>query len=524
MSKNALKMGLLGLGLAVGLSLPAAAYAASDTGWTQSSKLYEIRTWAGKSEPGHINGAFDAATFQHPRAALALPDGRLLVSDGENHYIRVVSAKGTSDYAGTALGEDETGSPLGGYHDDVAAKSAFNRPAGLAIDGQGIVYVADSDNHAIRAIAKDGKVTTLAGNGKLGLQDGVGAEASFHTPLDVAADGKGNVYVADTLNHVIRKIDAAGKVTTLTAPSTRIFEYFPGAVDTAGDYRDGKIAEAKFNEPSGLALDTAGNLYVSDRGNQRIRYIDFKAGTVTTVAGGGSLGEQDAYVQGEYVDGAAAASRFNAPEGLTVAPDGSVIVADSLNHAIRLIKNGKVTTLAGIPEQFGKADGVAGHAQFNHPTDVTLLADGRLVIVDEFGNKVRALQKYAKPAAMPSNQIAVLLNGKLLPSDVPAQIRNNAVLLPVRSVGNALGYKVGFDAKTGAALLSKDGVVYTIKSGSGKVTKTVGGKTETIALNAPAIDFSKRMFIPVRFFATESGLDIQWDAAGKAVIIRNYQF
>ncbi|QMV43889.1 stalk domain-containing protein [Cohnella cholangitidis] len=513
------------IGLIVALSSPVAAFAASDTSWTKSTKLYEVRTWTGQSELGHVNGTLSEATFYHPRSAVALPDGKLLVSDSSNHLIRAVSVDRVSGYAGLDLGEDEANLPYGGYNDAELAKAAFELPSGLALDSQGNVYVADTKNNAIRKISKDGKVSTLAGNGSIGSADGVGANAAFYEPSDVAVDRQGNVYVADTLNHVIRKIAANGTVTTLTAPSTRITEYFPGAVETAGDYSDGAIASAKFNEPSGLALDSKGNLYVSDRGNQRIRYIDFASGKVSTVAGGGALGKQASYVEGDFVDGTAAQSRFNAPEGLTVTEDGSVIIADSLNHAIRIVKDGKVSTLAGIPTEFGKNNGLVASAQFNHPTDVTVLSDGRLVIVDEFGNKVRVLQKYAKPASLPAGQsVSVLYNGKLVPTEVPAQVKANAVLLPLRDVGNALGYEVSYDKATGNSVLAKGDIVYKIGNGTNAVTKSVAGKSETLTLNAKTVTVNNRLFVPVRFFASESDLDIQWDASSQLVVIRSKVF
>ncbi|RKP54318.1 copper amine oxidase [Cohnella endophytica] len=506
-------------------SAPSFASAAANTDWTQSSRLYEVRTLTGKSDVGHANGTLGQATFYHPRSVVALPDGKLLVSDSSNHFIRTISVDSVSAYAGLNLGEDESNQPIGAYNDDVLTQAAFDTPSGLAIDGQGNVYVADTNNNAIRKIAKDGKVTTLAGNGLLGSDDGVGSKATFNAPSDVAVDGKGNVYVADTLNNVIRKIAPDGTVSTLTAASTRVVEYFPGAVDETGDYLDGSISAAKFNEPSGLAIDPKGNLYVSDRGNQRIRYIDFAAGVVTTVAGGGQIGKQDPYVLGDYADGTTAQARFNAPEGLTLTSDGSLIVADSLNHAIRIVKDGKVSTLAGVPTEFGKADGVAGSAQFNHPTDVAVLADGRLVVVDEYGNKVRVLQKYAKPANLPTDKsIKVLFNGSLVKSDVPAQQKSNAVLLPLSAVGQALGYKVSYDSKTKAAVLTKGDVVYSIGQDTKSVTKTVNGKSEQLVLNASTLTVNNRLFIPVRFFVTENNLDIQWDASAQTVVIRDKVF
>jgi sugar lactone lactonase YvrE len=523
MKKNFRLKSVAVLSLALSLSLPTAALAATDTGWTKSPRLYEVHTWAGKSELGHANGSLNVTTFFHPHSAIALPDGRLLVTDTTNHLIRILTTTGSANYSGLDMGQDEANLPLGAYNDDVLSLAAFNNPTGLTIDAQGIVYIADSENNAIRRISKDGKVTTLAGNGNTGLDDGVGAKATFFKPSDVAVDNAGNVFVADTLNHVIRKISAEGTVKTLTAPSARNFEYFPGAVENAGEFLDGPIASAKFNEPSGLAIDAKGNLYVSDRGNQRIRYIDFSAGTVSTVAGGGTYASTAAYVEGDYIDGAASESRLNAPEGLTVTADGAVVFADSLNHVIRILQNGKVSTLAG--SEFGKENGVTTSAQFNHPTDVTLLADGRLVIVDEFGNKIRILEKYTKPDKLPADKgIFVLYNGVLVPTTVPAQLKSNAVLLPLRSVGDALGYLVDYDKKTGDAHLTKGDTVYTIGNGKKTVTKTVNGISETLTLNAAAFVYRNSLFLPVRFFAAENNLDIQWDAAANLVVMRSKTF
>jgi len=511
--------------VAAGLLAATPAYAsAADPGWTKSPQLYEIRTWAGASEWGRADGAAASATFFHPRSIAVSAEGTLIIADHSNHLLRRLTADQVSTYAGLDLGEDEAGLPLGAFHDADLSEAAFDYPAGIALDRQGNIYVADSGNHAVRKISKNGTVTTLAGNGILGFRDGIGSAASFDTPSDVAVDSKGNVYVADTLNHVIRKITPSGVVSTISAPSTRIIEYFPGAVD-AGDFQDGPIASAKFNEPSGLAIDDKDNLYVSDRGNQRIRYIDFAAGTVSTIAGGGEYAEHAPYVEGDYVDGAAADARFNAPEGLAIAPDGTIVVADSLNHAIRLIRDGQVTTLAGVATEYGHADGVPAFAQFNHPTDVAILADGRLAIADEFGNKIRILEPYARPADLSDVQgIAVLLDGALVPSDVPAQLVNNWTYLPARAVSEALGYEVTYDMEKGEAYLAKGDTVYTVKNGDTYVIKSVDGKLSKYPLNAPAFIKQERMFLPVRFFAEENALDIQWDQSTMTVVIRHPVF
>ncbi|MFC5700408.1 stalk domain-containing protein [Cohnella faecalis] len=514
------------LGLTLSLSLPSVVSAAPADGWLKSASLFEIRTLAGQSEWGHANGAASASTFFHPRSLLELSDGRVVVSDSGNNMIRVVKAGQVSTLTGLYIGDDSAGLPLGSNKDGQSSEAGFNLPMGVAADGQGAIYVADSGNHSIRKIAKDGTVTTLAGNGNIGQTDGKGANAAFYSPSDVAVDAQGNVYVADTLNNVIRKISPDGTVSTVTATFTRPIEYFPGAVEYAGDFADGPIATARFNEPSGLAIDAKGNLYVSDRGNQRIRYIDFGTGKVTTVAGGGSYAAQAPYIEGDYVDGAAGTARFNAPEGIAIAQDGTLIVADSLNHAVRLIRNGQVTTLTGVATEFGQADGVPGSAQFNHPTDVAVLSDGRLAISDEYGNKLRVLQPYSKPANFAAGKtVQLLLDGKLLKPEVAPRLKDGSVLIPLRSLGESLGYTFTWDPKTSTAVMSKGSVSYSITKGSKNVTKTTVGTASTdnqkLVLNGTPITANDRFLVPVRFFATESGYDIQWDAQANAVIIRS---
>ena len=220
-----------------------------------------------------------------------------------------------------------------GWRDGAAAQARFADPYGLALDPHGTLYVSDGgDNNRIRALRPDGTVATLAG-GAEGFQDGQGAAARFDTPSGLALDATGNLYVADTGNHAIRKVTPAGVVTTLAGTGT------PG-------WRDGPAAQAQFDGPMGVAVDAAGRVIVADAYNDRIRAIS-PDGQVTTLAGGPSPGD---------ADGPGAQARLDTPCAVLVDARGRIVVADTRNDALRAIDAaGNVTTLArsaaGQPEQ-----------------------------------------------------------------------------------------------------------------------------------------------------------------------------
>jgi hypothetical protein len=220
------------------------------------------------------------------------------------------------------------------------------------VDGAGNVYVADQDNHTIRKITPAGVVSTLAGSaGVTGSTDGTGAAARFSGTAGVAVDGAGNVYAAEFVNSTVRKITAAGVVTTLAGTA--------GVTGSA----DGTGAAARFNTPFGVATDSAGNVYVADTINHTIRKIT-PAGVVSTLAG-------TAGVTGS-TDGTGAAARFNSPGGVAVDGAGNVYVADGSNHTIRKITSaGVVSTVVGVAGQPGFVPG-ALPGRIGYPGDVAV--------------------------------------------------------------------------------------------------------------------------------------------------------
>lgn len=482
--------------------------------------LYEVVTMAGTGDYGSKEDLRLQAEFRHPSGLLALADGSVIASDENNHLLRVITDREVKSFAGVLLAKDEQGLPEGGLLDGPSDRALFHDPAGLAQDAAGNLYVADSGNHAVRKVDTAGNVATIAGNGLLGKLDGSGGKATFNTPRDVAVAKDGTVYVADTMNHLIRRISPDGVVSTLNAASDRVVEAFPGLAVPSGDFADGKLAQAKFNEPTGLALDALGNLYVSDTGNQSIRYIDFASGTVSTVAGAARSLKPGAtvyadgtelYVRGGFADGEASKARFHAPAGIAVTDEGGLLIADSLNHSVRYLLDGKVSTLAGHAAQLsGDADGADRIASLQRPTDVAALPGGALYVSDAHNNKIKLVVPYRLPelpALSATDDVRVVLNSRIVSFDAKPEIVSGRTMVPVRAVAELLGYEVEYDA-------GKRLAIFTDKDGN---------RIELlIEASSPYVPYLKhdRAYVPVRFMAEQLGLDVQWNAEKRAVILR----
>ncbi len=290
-----------------------------------------VNTLAGSAPlVGSADGSGGAAQFYGPAGIAADAAGNLFVADMFNNAIRKITSTGTvSTLAGAA--------PAAGSSDGNGAAARFRFPQDVAADAAGNLYVADSVNNTIRKITPAGAVSTLAGTpGQVGSADGAGAAAQFSSPQGVAADKDGNLYVADSFNHTIRKITPAAVVST-----------FAGIAGQFGSL-DGDGSAARFNGPGDIAIDGGGNLYVLD-GGSTIRKIT-PAGAVSTLAGTpGKWG---------HVDGIGGGAQFNAPQGITLDDAGNLYVADTNNHAIRRVTPaGAVSTVAGNGEPQPLAQG-----------------------------------------------------------------------------------------------------------------------------------------------------------------------
>lgn len=323
-----------------------------------------ITTFAGlPGFSGSVNGTGTAARFNTPASIAIDTQGNFYVADAANHIVRKINSAGNvTTLAGLA------GS--GGYVDGIGSAARFSGPSAVAVDAIGNVYVADTYNHVIRVISSGGTVSTLAGLANMaGSADGVGNLARFAFPSGIAVDTSSTVYVADSSNHTIRRIDFGGTVSTLA-----------GLAGSSGS-ANGSGASARFSYPNGIAVGSGGVLYVADSFNHLIRQVS-ALGTVSTLAGGAGLAGS--------TDANGTMARFNQPTGVAVDSSGNVYVSDTYNHTIRRIAlTGDVTTLAGLAGVAGQADGIGSAARFNQPFDVVVDADGNLYVADTRNEAIR---------------------------------------------------------------------------------------------------------------------------------------
>jgi len=275
-------------------------------------------THAGKGFAGYLNGLSAVAEFKHPSAVVADAFGNLYVSDQQNHAIRKISTNG---WVSTVAGSGSAGSANG-----KASNASFNNPTGLVLDGNGNLYVADYGNHKIRKIVlSSGMVSDFAGSGAAGFSNGAKLSATFRNPIGLAIDQSGSIYVADRMNHAIRKISESGTVTTLAGNGT------VGSTNGSG-------TSATFNQISGIAIDSEGSLYVADQLNNMIRKVT-NTGTVTTFLGTTTAG---------ITDGVGSAISLWSPYGISV-QSNVIYVAQEQFPAVRKIQKGGYAISPKLP-------------------------------------------------------------------------------------------------------------------------------------------------------------------------------
>jgi sugar lactone lactonase YvrE len=371
-----------------------------------------IASW-GSTQAGYRDGTPANAAFNAPSGVAVGPDGRVFVADYNNNRIRVISADGSqvSTYAGSGRAT---------FNDGQGTLASFNRPSGVAIDGSGQLFIADYGNNMVRRISPTGGVTRWVGQTAHGAADGNGSLASFNGPKSITVAPDGTAYVADINNQKIRKIRSAN-VTTLAGsgiagPNDGVgagAEFnFPSAVtaDANGDlyvtdslgnairfvtktgtvrtvaggqragFNDSYDINAQFFSPTGITIDFAGNMYVADRSNQAIRKVLF-LNAVKTLAGNGKTG---------YQEGGGFGAIIETPQSTATGPDGSVYIMDAGSRIRKITPDGTTSLVAGTGKP-GFQDGPAAQAQFSSFTSMVVGRDGTIYVADQLNRRIRKI-------------------------------------------------------------------------------------------------------------------------------------
>lgn len=331
--------------------------------WSNGSNLSTMRlitgsvtTLAGSDIGFKDDTSVLDSQFNNPSNMVVNNNGDIFVVDSGNNRIRKISATdGVTTVAGGTTGDT----------DGFGVDAQFDTPQGIVIDSNGDLYVADTFNHKIKkVITSTGEVITIAGS-TAGFADGLGTSAQFDNPINLTIDSSGNLYVVDSLNYKIRKITPSGDVSTFTG--------------TTMGFADGAKSIAKFNSINGICMDSEGNLYVTDSGNFAIRKIDSK-GKVGTIAGG---------IKG-YTDGSVNDAEFNSLAGISIDYFGNLYVAEFENNSIRKIStDGIVSTIVGGTK--GKDDGFGPNAQFDGPVNMVFDSLGSLYVADYNNGRIRKI-------------------------------------------------------------------------------------------------------------------------------------
>ncbi|MCK9216686.1 MAG: stalk domain-containing protein [Firmicutes bacterium] len=425
-----------------------------------------------------VSKPMEVSSFSFPNdIAYSEKTDALIIADSQNHRICLLSLKTlkTTTISGITKGIDRFGFPGGGYVDGELKNAMFNRPKGIAVAESGAIIVADTGNHAIRQIY-NGKVTTIAGGKTIGYKDDKGTNASFRNPSGVAIDDDGNIFVSDTLNNVIRKIDQEGNVTTY-----------------AGKQGDSSI----LNEPVGLAVDEKGVLYIADGGNHQIKKAISKD-KVETLAGIHFIKDKESgYWAGGFINGDAKKAYFNFPKGIALKDDGTLLISDTYNHVIRAIDNTGVYTIIGAGvagEDFDNKfisylDGPIG---ITYAKETLFIADqwnNRILLIPDKGKNLVAIDKVESQEGI----LTFIDNKEIIFPDVQPAIIDDEIKIPIRAVGEVWGAEVHWNQDKKLVILEKG--------------------EETIELSLEASDFiviESRTLASPETLKEKLGLDVQW--------------
>jgi uncharacterized protein (TIGR03437 family) len=310
------------------------------------------------------------AEVRLPQAVAVDASGNRYIADSGNHVVRKVAANGTiTTIAGT-------GAAGFGGDGGSAASAQLNTPTGVAVDKSGNIYIADSGNNRVRRIAASGSISTVAGTGAAGFggDGGPATSAQLYIPFGLAVDASGDLYIAELGNNRVREVSTAGTITTVAGNGTTAF---------AGD--GGPAVDAELNYPQAVAVDSAGNLYIADTLNFRVRMVT-TGGLIDTVAGNGTAG-----YSGDL--GQATAAQIASATGVAVDSVGSLYISDGASHIRKVYSNGIIQTIAGngVTGYWGDG-GAAVYAQIDTPGGLAVDSSGNVTFADTDNNAVRMLQ------------------------------------------------------------------------------------------------------------------------------------
>ncbi len=479
-----------------------------------------VTTFAGSAGlPGSTNGTGAAARFTTPLGLTGDAVGNLYVADAGTHNIRIISPAGD---AGTLLGTSAADSY--GATDATGNAARFLGPSGLAISSDGLLYVADSLNHSVRRVNGSLAVSTVAGpGGNFGSADGSATTARFNAPLGLALDTTGNLYVADTRNSTLRRITSSGTVTTVAG--------------LAGDasHVDGLTGNGRFGSPAAVALLDNGFVVLTDLRFHTVRSTN-TTGIILTIAGSPNASGS--------TDGTSITSRLNAPAGLAVAPDNTVYIADTANHTIRRLFANTVSTLAGVTGLSGSNDGAA--ARFNSPRGLALDAAGNLYVADTANHSIRkrspdgivstlaGLSGSAGSADGPAasarfnspTALAVDRNGTLYVADTGnhliRQISPAGTVTTIGGVAGAGGYAEGPFATArfllpAGIVVDAAGTLYVLQAGNNLIVKGLLDTRPVITAPPPSLATAAGSPTTLAVSATGGGLSYQWKFNGTPI-------